>query len=79
MLASGPRLRLGAMQLRARRWADAEQSFRADLAMHPASGWALHGLGKALAAQGKTDDAQATQRALAGSWAHAEPEVRGAP
>ncbi|NNG24465.1 hypothetical protein [Telluria aromaticivorans] len=78
MLASGPRLRLGAMQLRARRFAEAEQTFRADLATHPASGWALHGLGKALAAQGKTLDADATRRRLADSWARAEPGVRGA-
>ena len=77
MLASGPRLRLGAMQLRARRFADAEQSFRADLARHPANGWALQGLGKALAAQGREADARATQRELAGSWARAEAGVTG--
>ena len=79
MLASGPRLRLGAMQLRAKRYLEAEQTFRADLARHPASGWALHGLGKTLAAQGKDADARATQRALAGSWARAEAGVGGAP
>ncbi len=74
MLASGPRLRLGAMQLRAGRNAEAEASFRADLARHPGSGWALHGLNKALAAQGKTDPA--AQRQLADSWARAEAGVR---
>ncbi|RZA31682.1 MAG: hypothetical protein EOP92_29935 [Lysobacteraceae bacterium] len=74
MLASGPRLRLGAMQLRAGRYPEAEASFRADLARHPGSGWALHGLGKALAAQGKTDPA--AQRRLAESWARADAEVR---
>lgn len=76
MLASGPRLRLGAMQLRAGRYLEAEGSFRADLARHPGSGWALHGLNKALAAQGKTDPA--AQRQLADSWARAEAEVRAA-
>jgi tetratricopeptide (TPR) repeat protein len=79
MLASGPRLRLGAMQLQTRRFVEAEQSFRADLALHPGSGWALQGLGKALAAQGRQADAQAAQRALAGSWALAEAELRGMP
>lgn len=78
MLASGPRLRLGAMQLRARRYVEAEQSFRADLARHPASGWALHGLGKALAAQGKQADARAARQELASSWARAEAGVRAA-
>ena len=79
MLASGPRLRLGDMQLRTRRFLEAEQTFRADLARHPASGWALHGLGKALAAQGKDADARATQLSLESSWARAEAGVRGAP
>ncbi|SFD55662.1 hypothetical protein [Massilia yuzhufengensis] len=77
MLASGPRLRLGEMQLRARRYAQAEQSYRADLARHPRNGWALQGLGKALTAQGK--DAGAAQRELDSSWARAEEGVRGAP
>lgn len=78
-LASAPRLRLGQMQLRARRYADAEQSFRSDLALHPLNGWAQQGLARALAAQGKQDDARATQRDLAASWAQAEAGVRGAP
>jgi len=78
-LASAPRLRLGEMQLRAHRYLEAERSFRADLALHPLNGWALQGLGKALAAQGKQGDARATQRALAASWAQAEAAVRGAP
>lgn len=79
MLASGPRLRLGAMQLRARRFAEAEQSFRADLARHPGGGWALQGLSRALAGQGKEAELRAVERQLAGSWAGADAEVRGAP
>jgi hypothetical protein len=75
MLASGPRQRLGDMQLRGRRFAAAEQSFRADLASHPGSGWALHGLGKALSAQGKQAEAQRAQRDLATSWALADSQV----
>lgn len=77
MLAGGPRLRLGAMQLRAGRFAAAEQSFRADLARHPGSGWALRGLGRALAAQGREGEARTTRAQLAASWARAEAGVQG--
>ena len=78
MLAGGPLQRLGDMQLRAKNFAAAEKTFRQDLASHPANGWALHGLGKALAAQGKTADAQRTQRDLATSWAMADSQLRAA-
>lgn len=77
-LASGPRQRLGAMQLRARRYAEAEQSFSRDLALHPRNGWALNGLQKALAAQSKQAEAQAAGRELATSWALAEQDARRA-
>lgn len=77
-LASGPRQRLGAMQLRAKRFAAAEQSFLADLALHPKNGWALQGLGWALAAQGKGAAAQTAQRDLANSWARADSPLRTA-
>lgn len=76
MLASGPRQRLGAMQLQAGRHAAAEQSYRADLARHPGSGWALQGLAKALAAQGKQAEAQAVSGDLNRSWALADSGVR---
>lgn len=76
MLASGPRHRLGLMQLRAKQFAAAEQSFRADLASHPKNGWSLHGLEKALAAQGKDSEAGKARGELAASWAVAEPSVR---
>ena len=76
MLAGGPRIRLGAMQLRAKRYAEAEQTYRASLAQHPANGWALHGLEKALAGQGKSLEAQPVQRELAKSWALADASVR---
>ena len=75
-LAGGPRQRLGAMQLRAKRFAAAEQSYRADLAIHPRNGWALNGLEKALAAQGKQTEAQSAQRDLAANWALADTQAR---
>lgn len=71
-LASGPRIRLGEMQLRAKRFADAEKTFRADLAERPRNGWALDGLQQALAAQGKAAEAATVQRELALSWAAAD-------
>ncbi|MES2759327.1 MAG: hypothetical protein V4693_18295 [Pseudomonadota bacterium] len=76
MFAGAPLQRLGDMQLRAKNFAAAEKSFRQDLASHPANGWALTGLEKALAAQGKTADAQRTQRDLAISWAMADSQLR---
>lgn len=77
MLASGPRLRLGNMQLRAERFRDAEQSFLTDLALHPKNGWALNGLEKSLVAQGKQSDAQRARGELATSWIAADSSVRG--
>ena len=76
MLAGGPRNRLGALQVRAKRYAEAEQTYRASLAQHPANGWALQGLEKALAGQGKSLEAQPVQRELAKSWALADASVR---
>lgn len=76
MLAGGPRQRLGGMQLRAKQFAAAEQSYREDLAIHPKNGWALHGLEGALAAQGKQAEAQRAQRDLAISWALADSKLR---
>jgi hypothetical protein len=78
MLSSGPGLRLGAMQLQARRYAAAEQSFRAHLAEHPGNGWALQGLRQALAAQGKQAEAQATERELERNWKQADSGLRSA-
>jgi hypothetical protein len=77
-LASGPGLRLGAMQLQARRYAAAEQTFRAHLAAHPGNGWALQGLRQALAAQGKQAEAQATERELERNWKQADSGLRSA-
>ncbi|MFC5547127.1 hypothetical protein [Massilia aerilata] len=77
-LAGGPRLRLGAMQLAARRYAAAEQSFRAHLAEHPGNGWALQGLRKALAAQGKQAEAKSTENELERNWKQADSGLRSA-
>ncbi len=75
-LANGPQQRKGDMELRAKRFAQAEKSFRIDLARQPLNGWALHGLAKALAGQGKDAQAQAAQGDLANSWVRADSQVR---
>jgi hypothetical protein len=77
-LAGGPRLRLGDMQLQARRYAAAEQSFREHLAEHPGNGWALQGLRQALAAQGKQAEAQDIGRELERNWKQADSGLRSA-
>lgn len=76
MLANGPRQRLGWMQLRAKRYAAAEQSFREELTIHPRNGWAHHGLAVALDEQGKKAEAQTVGRALASSWPLADKALR---
>jgi hypothetical protein len=76
MLAGGPRLRLGAMQVQAQQPTAAEASFRAELAFHPASGWALQGLREALRAQGKQLEMTAVQVELERSWAVADAQLR---
>ena len=78
MLANGPRQRLGWMQLRAKRFAAAEQSFREELAIHPKNGWAYQGQEVALREQGKQAEAQTAGRDLARSWALADKALRGA-
>ena len=75
MLAAENRLALGDMQLKASRWAEAEQSFRADLAQHPKSGWALRGLTRALGAQGRDAEAQALRAELARGWLTADASL----
>lgn len=71
-LAAGARLALGDLQLRLGRPADAEATFRADLAALPDSGWALHGLARALAAQGKSEEAAAVRARGERAWSQAD-------
>ncbi|HSI56280.1 MAG TPA: hypothetical protein VLA16_01910 [Ideonella sp.] len=75
VLAAGSRLTLGDMQLKARQWPQAEQTFRADLALHPRSGWALRGISRALRGQGKVAEAEALQAALNRDWAAADARL----
>lgn len=78
MLANGPRQRLATMQMQARRFAAAEQSYRDELAIHPRNGWAYRGLENALKAQGKAAEAKTVQADVASSWPLADPALRNA-
>jgi Flp pilus assembly protein TadD len=52
---------LGVVLLMAGRPAEAEQAFREDLATFPENGWSLEGLAAALAAQGRSAEADLTR------------------
>jgi len=64
---------LGAALLDAKRPAEAEAVYREDLRRHPSNGWALHGLAKALEAQGKKADAEKTR--FKDAWRHSDTEL----
>jgi len=63
---------LGAQLLIARRPAEAERVYRADLKRNPRNGWALYGLAAALRAQGKTGEAMRVTREFGVAWQHAD-------
>ncbi len=76
MLAAGARVALGDLQLRAGQPAQAEKTFREDLALMPANGWALNGLSQALRAQGKPAQADALKPQLELAWAQADGTLK---
>jgi len=59
---------LGGALYRARRYDDASAAFRAALAQAPNNGWALYGLSRSEAAQGRKLEAAAADKALAKAW-----------
>jgi tetratricopeptide (TPR) repeat protein len=58
--------------LEAGRPAEAETVYWEDLKRNPENGWALRGLGEALRAQGKQDDARLVDERLRKAWARAD-------
>lgn len=68
---------LGAVQLEAGQVAEAERTYREDLADHPQNGWALFGLERALRIQGKHADADATAAEFKKAWARADVWLTG--
>jgi len=63
---------LGALLLSDGRASEAEEVYRKDLEKHANNGWALIGLQQALAAQGRTAEADAIRPALEAAWARAD-------
>lgn len=66
------RLSLAAVLLQAGRHAEAEIVYWQDLERNRENGWALHGLMKALKAQGKEDAAAAVEKRFKKAWADAD-------
>jgi len=63
---------LGAQLLADGRAAEAEAVYHEDLRLHPANGWALHGLTQALKAQQRQQEADAAAQAFARAWKDAD-------
>jgi tetratricopeptide (TPR) repeat protein len=66
---------LGAVYMKAGRYADAERVYREDLAKWRGNGWSLYGLSRALEEQGKTDEALAVRQEYERAWAGAEERI----
>jgi tetratricopeptide (TPR) repeat protein len=64
---------LGAALLDAKRFADAERVYRADLVKHPHNGWALTGLQRAL--QGQRKPTISVDEDLRASWARSDTPI----
>lgn len=63
---------LGALLLEMERPADAEAVYRADLEVYRENGWALRGLSRALAAQGRIEEAAAAEKRFERAWAQGD-------
>jgi tetratricopeptide (TPR) repeat protein len=63
---------LGEALLAAGRPAQAERAFREDLAHYPENGWSLHGLARALRAQGRAGEADAADARQRAAWREAD-------
>lgn len=68
---------LGAAQLRAGKFEDAEATYRADLAAMPRNGWSMFGLTEALKKQGRLQEAEAVQAKFDIAWSNADIVLTG--
>jgi tetratricopeptide (TPR) repeat protein len=66
---------LGAMLLDAGKPADAEAAYSAELRRNPENGWSLHGLERALRAQGRKADAKGAAERFARAWVNADIDL----
>ncbi len=70
-----PRESLGRAYMTASHYADAEKTFRAELAHHPRSGRALYGLWQSLKAQGKKSEAKQAEAEFRAAWKNADVKL----
>jgi tetratricopeptide (TPR) repeat protein len=68
---------LGAVLIEARKYADAEAVYVADLKRYPENGWSLTGLAQALEGQGKKTEAAAVKARFEKAWARADVKADG--
>jgi hypothetical protein len=68
---------LGAVQLEAKKFAEAELTYRTDLEDHPRNGWSLYGLVQALEGGGKRGEADRARAQLKETWVRADALLRG--
>jgi len=66
---------LGAVYLRAERYADAERVYREDLERWPGNGWSLFGLARALEMLDRDEEAMAVRERLDAAWADADEPI----
>jgi tetratricopeptide (TPR) repeat protein len=66
---------LGAVLVRAKRFEEAEQVYRADLVAWPENGWSLFGLAQCLSALGKDDEATAVKKRFEAVWSDADTKL----
>jgi tetratricopeptide (TPR) repeat protein len=69
------RQELGAVLLQAGRDAEAEQAYREDLRRFPENGWSLHGLARALRAQGRASEANSVMERFRRMWDSADVQL----
>ena len=66
---------LGAALIEIGRHRDAERIYRRDLKWNQKNGWSLFGLNKALRAQGKFSQAEATMKLFETAWQYADLDL----
>ncbi len=76
LLGTGAQLTLADMQMALGLAPAAEATYRADLKVQPGSGWALQGLMRALAAQGKNAEAASLREQADRAWSAADTALR---
>jgi tetratricopeptide (TPR) repeat protein len=71
------RQQLGALLLASGRPTEAERAYREDLERHPENGWSLHGLQRALRAQGRAAEAASVAARFERAWGQADVRLAG--